>query len=341
MAGYTFDGFDQYGTIANMKTGQTGWVTLDGSLNTNSAFVRTGTTSYQCSNNITDYTMPSSNSQWCMGMAVLMTGSPVASDFLDIYNPAGLDSGNLQCIIKSLLGGYINLTVNGVVVATSQNIVFYPNQYQYIEVDFFCDPVAGYVRVYREGVLMLNYTGNTNGNPTNHPTPVPSFVRIFMHYGVANLYLDDFYTSTGIAPYGPIRCYTQVLNADTAQKDWTLNGGATGFGILSTIPQNMAVDFLSAAAAGNTSNFGITDLPLTVSSISGVTISTYQGKSDAGIATTKMGMISGASTGYGATNSIPLNGGYIVDTFNNDPATSAPWTVTGFNAALFTAVRVS
>lgn len=332
------DGFDHYGVVANML-GDIGFTNMTSFFPTTTN-PRTGTS---C---LTNGTNAGSNLPFLTGAldTAFIYGyahypSQLATSFISgFYSSAGLStSPHFQVTFNP--GGFLVMThysSNGVpvVVYTSPIQVLFLGLYQYYEVEFFLDPTFGFCNVYREGVLIGTYSGPTSNSNLSLDASV---LQLALNNN-NNSYIDDFYfiRVDGTSPdtrLGPIKARTIFPSADTASAGWTLNGGATGFGILDNVPQLIATQYLTAATSGLVSEFDLTDLPVTVGSIAGIINYTFQQKSDAGVCKTQTKMISGASTDNGNDTSISTGAGYYRDKFRQDPNTSAPWTRAGFNAA--------
>jgi hypothetical protein len=81
------------------------------------------------------------------------------------------------------------------------------------------------------------------------------------------------------------------------------------------------------------SKFGLSDLPTNVTSVKGLYAVNRSRKTDSGDGQLQVGMVSGVSTVLGNDRTITTSYTYWTDVFEEDPATSAPWTRTGVNAA--------
>lgn len=346
----TADGFDHYGSFANVL----GDVGFSGANLTAANFFlstvnpRTGT---YC---LRGGPGGASQAEFILGTTMLETIVGFAFDPDAVPSTSRLidfQDGNFKnnIVVEADGAGIVhiyyqpNQAVARILVASSTGQVIFPGTYQYIEVQCLIDPVAGYVEVRREGVTVATYTGQTNNTDGNGNNAI---VQVFGYSGGNVIDVDDFYAINvdGTAPdnfLGPVKCRTEFPNADTADADWALNGAGTGFGCIDNVPQLMGTDFLDATAAGNLSMFDMSDLPVTVSSIAAVCVFSFQEKSDAGMCETRTEMKSSGATALGNVNSISTGPGYERDIYPKDPNTGSAWTRAGFNAAQVGILRVS
>jgi hypothetical protein len=207
--------------------------------------------------------------------------------------------------------------------------------YTHIETKVFCDASAGTVEVRVNGVTVLMATGLDTD-----PTGAHSIAQVSasVSFSDAGFQIDDLFawnTAGGeiVDFVGDKKVYTEFTGSDTAQADWVPSVGGSGSALLATNPPNDGVDYVEAGVAGDLSIYGITDLPGTVVSIAAVMTATRMWKTDAGSAHVTVGMISDSANDDGADHSITSAPTYWHDVFETDPATGAPWTLAGFNAA--------
>ncbi|HET6536354.1 MAG TPA: hypothetical protein VFG41_09240 [Sphingomicrobium sp.] len=130
------------------------------------------------------------------------------------------------------------------------------------------------------------------------------------------------------------------VDADTAQADFTLSSGATGYSLLSEVPPNDTT-YIDTASSTARSDFGVTDGPANMSEILTARPAVRAWKDDAGTCTIAPNMKSGSTDGTVSDQPVTTAPAYYDSNVPLDPATGVPWTPSGFNAALEIVERAS
>lgn len=136
---------------------------------------------------------------------------------------------------------------------------------------------------------------------------------------------------------GDKKCYTRLPSADGAENDWEPVTGSQRFAMVNNVPPEDASAFIFAV--GNTTaperqTLQIDDFPGEIVAIAGVVSYSRLWKTDAGDAGVTVGVISGASEAQGGEHALDQSPGWYQDVFEEDPATSAPWTLGALNDML-------
>lgn len=94
--------------------------------------------------------------------------------------------------------------------------------------------------------------------------------------------------------------------------------------------------YVGSATTGDKDTYAFADLPYTAGAVKGVVLTSYAAKSDAG-ARTARSVVRSAGTDYPSAVDVALSTSYTTyrTVLETDPATSAAWTIAGFNAAEF------
>lgn len=225
--------------------------------------------------------------------------------------------------------------LGSVLYARSSGPVIPAKAYTHLECMALCDAAAGAVEARVNGVTILSASGLDTD-----PSGFGSIAQIAgsVSFSDAGFIMDDLFAWNDQGAHnndfiGDKKVYTSYTSADTAQQDWLPSTGVTGWNLLATVPPNDGADYVEADAAGALSVFEIGDLPGSVVSIAAVCTALRTWKTDAGSSHVTTGLLSGSANADGDNHSITSAPTYWGDVFEVDPATGAPWTVAGINAA--------
>lgn len=185
---------------------------------------------------------------------------------------------------------------------------------------------AGSYAVYVDGVSVLSASGIDTQESAN---AYASTLRI--GFNSANQTdMDDMYV--GDTRLGDRRVVTLDVTSDSAVA-WTRSAGANNYATVDDNPLS-ATDYNEATAASLRDQFGMANLSFTPQSIDCVAVNYVHNKQDSGARTMRAGIVSGASTGNGATISPALvTNSFRQDLFATDPNTGSAWTKSGVDAA--------
>jgi hypothetical protein len=206
--------------------------------------------------------------------------------------------------------------------------------WQYVELKCVPSPSGGSFEVRVNGVTVGSYTGNTDPQAAGEVSQAyaQAFGGSFAVFGYADLHAWDT-TNDGNGPsdfVGNVGVLRRELNADTATADWAKSTGSVGYSLL--IDDNDAT-FISATTSGKKSAFQAGSLPAGTSGILYQQVKFRGQKTDSADCDVAPSIISSASetavTGQHMTTLETWRWGI----FGTDPATSAPWTLSGANAS--------
>lgn len=232
---------------------------------------------------------------------------------------------------RILIGKYATDGATITQMAASNGPVLTANAWWHIETKLTSSSME--VRV--EGVTVVSVNSQTFPNVQ---TGIAQVALAVDGQGTNNAYFKDFICWNGTGTYnndfmGSCVVYTMFPNSDTAVP-WNKVGGSTGYGIMDTTPPTDGSIYLDAPYPPPAAlQFGLGDLPSNVTSVKGLMTMVRAKKIDGGDGNLQNGLVSGAATGLGVNRPITAAFTYWRDVFETDPATSAPWTVAGANAA--------
>ena len=342
------DGFDHYGTIANLLAGvYAEYLTSGATLSLATTNPRTGAYALRATGLSTSpglfWRRVLGGARTGVGQALgyCIAALPTANDALaPIVFRTGTNLAQVLVIVQST--GAIAVrqsSATGTLLGQTAGPVIFAGAYQYIEAFVNCHSSTGSVEVRVDGVTVLDISGvNTNPRATGEISQVSSEKLQTGAAACAPIDMDDLWCWNDLGSYnndfpGNTRVGLALLDADTAITDWTRNTGATDFAATTQIPPDGDTTYIEAAAAGNVSEFGIADAPGSVTAIKALQTCLMMKKTDAGASQVQAAMVSGASVANGADRPITTTYTYWPDIFETDPATGAPWTPAGFNAA--------
>ena len=161
-------------------------------------------------------------------------------------------------------------------------------------------------------------------------------------WDVADCYVNDTVDDgSGASTWlGDVKSGCQLVNADTAQADFALSAGVLGYPLLGQAPPDDGT-YIDTAATTARSDFGLEDTPANLSEIITVRPFVRAMKDDAGTATIAPNMLSGSSEGTVSDQPITTAFAYYDSNVPLDPATGAPWTKSGLDAAFEVVERVT
>ena len=140
--------------------------------------------------------------------------------------------------------------------------------------------------------------------------------------------------------FGDCISAVRMVNADTAQADFALSAGVSGYELLDEVGPNDA-DYIDTSATTAESNFGLADAPANITEILTVRPFVRAWKDDAGTATVAPSMISNAVKHAADSQPIATAPSYYDTNVPLNPDTGAPWTGAEFDAALHVIERTA
>jgi hypothetical protein len=237
---------------------------------------------------------------------------------------------------------YRGTVSGGTLLYISANNVWAANVWNFVEMWPVINSSTGSIKVNVNGVTMVNQTGlNTQATANawwDEMTANPNG-----QVGVATINIDDLYyadTSVGAGTYpantlvGDSKVVTLYANGNDSVQ-WTPLAGAN-WQEISEIAMDSDVSYNYSSTPGQQDTFTFGALQNTITVIYGIQLTFAARKDDAGVRTVKSDVkISGVNY-YGANHNIPdTTYAYFTDQWILDPATSANWTITNVNSAVY------
>lgn len=252
--------------------------------------------------------------------------------------------------------GPLGSGTNGTLIAQSDPILT-AAAWNHVEVQVYIHDTLGWVRVAINGVHRYAATGlDTKYNSDNIVSVANRRYEVGSQLG--EYYMDDYrlydfvgnsavdtdwcctVDGSGVATnyIGELQGMLQLADGDTAEADWDKSTGADGYPLIGKATPNDAT-YIYSTAAGDLSEFTLTDLPEEITYIRGLDFHSRLSKSDAGAAMYKVGMKSVAATSDAAEIPITVEPAYWYAQIDVDPDSGVRWTRPSFNAAWLRQIR--
>lgn len=289
-------------------------------------------------NKVLRYVLNTQVATFGMGQRIYMPGLPGPFPKIQrFYNAGGQQLGYFQVIATGQIQ-YVNN--DGTVIGTSALAwKLTANSWHHVETKVLFNNVAGTVEIRVDGVTALTVAAvNTVGGIAGPVAIVEMWGGPGDTTGMTVYYKDIvMWNSNGARNndfFGTVQIISLVPNSDTALGAWTLTGSATGWGILDNVPVD-DTKYLDAAypgAVGVPCQFGMTDLPIDVTSVRALQTYVRATKTDGGDGNLQTSLVSAGVPGNGVDRPITAAFTYWKDIFELDPATAAPWSIAAANA---------
>ena len=266
-----------------------------------------------------------------LGFAYKVIALPADEVISSLYGDGGATT-HLTLSVNS--GGAVIVRRGTTVLATSASGLITGSAWSYVEWSATIDATAGIVTVKVGGVSVISFTGNTKNGGTNL-----SLDAVSISSSGSDMYFDDLYVCDGLgsvnnAFLGDVRVQTLLPMGTGSSTQLTPTGVANNWDNVNDVPL-VTTTFNASATVGQRDTYAMSDLIAGTGTIFGVQETIYAAKSDAGAASIKAAVKSGATVYYDATQSIGASVAPYVAVRETDPATAAAWTVANLNAMEF------
>ena len=208
----------------------------------------------------------------------------------------------------------------------------YPlNQWFYLEVQVRHHSSTGSFKIWVNGNLIINFTGNTKYNWTM----IDSVVLEGYH---ANARYDDIYLCTDTVadpPFGDCSVDLLLPTGNGAASQWVGSDGNStdNYALIDENPQSMT-DYVSSATPGQQDLYTVADLSITLGAIQAVGVCLTAHKDEVGPRSVKP-LVRRTVTNAGTVLPLEGNAAGRQAFFLTDPETGAAWTQANVNAAQF------
>lgn len=277
------------------------------------------------------------SSKVVVGLAVdHSTVTTTNQNFLELYG----DSNATQhlCLRRTNGANTLQLYRGGTVIATSTGDVFV-GTWQYIEISATIADSGGRVIVRVNGDVVIDFTGDTKNGGTAASIDTVR-LRCGFNSGTPTIRVDDLYVLDGVDSglagmpnndfLGDRRVVTLRPNGAGSSTQFAPSAGANWQCVDEAPPS--ATDYVASATTGQRDTYALEDLPAGVTVINALQNTVYALKSDAGSASLKPALKSGATVAYDPTVGLSASMTRYSTVRQADPATSAAWSAAAVNA---------
>jgi hypothetical protein len=258
------------------------------------------------------------------------------------------DAGTNQCDLRTNASGQVFFTRNGTVIGSASTVPLTAG-WNYLEVEIvFATAATGSVQCWLNGVSITSTSSvqtTTSGNAYANRLIFEGSNSGGVDY-MKDVYVLDATTGANTTHLGDVTVGVKYPNAAGVNQQWTPNASTQvsrvqdGITHTGTWPDGDTT-YISDGTAGDISDFAHETLTLTGTLYSVLHIS-YVRKDDAGARAFRQVCLSGATTETnGADISATNTYLYYFDILDQDPNTSAQWTVANYNAATFGAKEIT
>lgn len=225
--------------------------------------------------------------------------------------------------------------------------IFGAGAYQHVEMYAKAgNSTAGAFEARVDEVTVLNLTGIDTVNTAN-----VEFSQVSIGHdntdALASIDRADFFANdttddgSGCDTWvGDVKSGVLMVNADTAQADFTKSTGSVGYSLLNEKPPNDS-NYIETAASTAESDFGLENGPASLSEILTVRPFVRALKDDAGTCTIAPSLISNAVKATVTDQPVTTAAAYYDRNVPLDPDTGVPWIAAGLNAALHVVERTA
>lgn len=210
--------------------------------------------------------------------------------------------------------------------------------WNYIEMSAVIDPSAGSAKVRINGVTVITFSGNTKyTGTTNNNIDTIGLGAVSQYYCYFTQTFDDLYVCNGLGTVnntflGPARVQFLVPDAAGTDTNLTPNPVRTNYLNVADVPY-LATDYNYSATTGTRDTYLLSHLAAATSTVYGIQTNLIAQASDSGAINFKPALYSGGTLYYDPTVALSASVQVVSSVVREtDPATSAPWTVTGVNS---------
>lgn len=253
-------------------------------------------------------------------------------DFRDVSN-------GQQCRVQMGTEGSVAAYRSSTILGRSDPCVA-PGGYHHFEAKAKIDNTTGYIEVRVNEVTVLNLTGidtQTTANAEASQLRIAESGTVTETAQFGFMDIDDCFAwdddasdaeNTVVDFVGDKGVYYLPVNADTAEADWTLSSGATGYSLLDELDPN-DIDYIGDTTGVARSIFGVAALPGNVSEVIAMMPVIRAIKMESGSVTLRGGVVVGASESYTPDTSPSTTFAYLTPGPKTiDPDTGVAWTNT-------------
>lgn len=229
--------------------------------------------------------------------------------------------------------GKLFATRNGAQIGSaSTDAIIAGSTWYHVEMKAVIADAGGSVQVWVNGVLWVNVTG---ADTRNGGSGIVNRVRIDPNANATTSYCDWVVWSGSTGPVGDCRVVSILPDAAGATTQMTPTGGANYLCVDEASDPNGDSDYVSEDTAGQLDTYGFAAVGLS-GTVKALQVNVWARKDDAG-SRTLAPVIRAGGTDYAGTAKAVLDTytAVVKQVYEQNPNTSAAWTVAGIDAAEF------
>lgn len=279
-------------------------------------------------NNAIYKTVPAS-SKIIMGCGMRFGG------FISFYGDAGATQH--ISVIRNTSTGLVEIRrggTSGTVLATSSN--FMPYDWTYIEASVTISDTVGevHVRINGANTDFVSYTGDTKNAGTATTIDRIAIATQINGNQISDVYILDDTGAANNAFLGDVGVKAMVPNGNGNSSQLVgSDGNSTDNYLLVDDTPFSSADYAGSATTGQKDTYTMSNLPAAATNVYGVQLAGNMVKSDAGVGNARLLLRSGGTDYSGNTEALSTSNATYIKLYEQDPATSAAWTVSNANSA--------
>jgi hypothetical protein len=329
-----FDGWDHYATADAAEM----WSAFDGTSSGQSIASgagRRGGNGWTCNTTGRGLTIAiPSTSTVILGFALNMGAAPASA--MNIVELREVSTLHIALRINTDLS--VSVLRNTTVLGTSASGVITATGFCYVELKTLINDSTGTYEVRVNGGSVLSGTGaDTRNSGTSGVITVASIL-----FARGGQIFDDFYICDGAGSVNNdflgdrrVDAYFPSANGNSSQMVGSDTDSTDNYLLVDETSPNDDTDYVQSDVLNNKDTYTFQNMVHTPSSISGVMALANAKKDDAGTRSIAIVTRSGGADYDGSSHALSTSYTYYRDILETDPATSAAWSLSGFNNAEF------
>jgi hypothetical protein len=273
-------------------------------------------------------------SQCAFGAALSFTSAQFAGFGTGVAVVRWLDGGgNRQAALQIASDGTVR-AMQGVstLLGASSAGVWTADAFQYLEVEFVLSDTVGVFKVWLNGVQIINLTNvDTKGQSA---TTFATLEFTGSGSGQGGFMIDDLYYNDVATRIGECRVETIRPNADTADADWTPNGGTAHFSRVNETVSDGDTTYVSSSTVGHRDLYELGNLSGVPAAIHAVAPVMIARKDDATTRAVALVTDSGGTVTVGGNKAMTASYARYADILELNPDTGSAWDAAAVNALL-------
>lgn len=274
---------------------------------------------------------------WIVGFAIKVSALPSAARAMFVFSDGGINHVSI-CLNADGTVAARRGSATGTILGTS-TAVLTAGVFAYLEAKVLISDTVGTVDIRKDGISILSLTVQDTRNVGNASADIMQFGGSSAE--AATIDYDDIYVcnNAGSAPQntflGDSRVDTTFPNAAGNKSQWTPSAGSN-YQNVDEDPANDDTDYNFASVAATRDLYAFPDIAPTTGTVYGVAVNITARKDDATARTLRELTRRGGTDYAGAvTQTLTTSYAMYTEILEQDPSTSAAWSIANVNLAEF------